>query len=590
MAVGSRYLSFCGLRLSSVSTAFRLSGSAKTSPLAPPRCIPCSAEAVSRFLLSPPTSPAVFFTPRMCSTTPHQEARRLSHKLLFPPELDLPAAVEPAVETGCRSVSTTGEDAESSEDDRSYGLCIDSLPKNIIACQYAVRGEIVHRALEIEEELARCEGRYSFKATLAANIGNPQAVGQTPITFHRQVLSCLLCPELLVAGIFPSDVIQRAKTFLSFSVSPGAYTHSKGVPSYREYVANWLVRRDQFPVDPETVFLTDGASPGVRLVLELFVESTSDGVLIPIPQYPLYSATIARLGGTAINYYLQEASQWSVSMESLRHSFTQAVLGGITPRALVVINPGNPTGAVMTRQTLQELCLFCANHRLVLVADEVYQENVYRETPFISCRRVAYEMGLKNLIVMSFHSCSKGLLGECGLRGGMLQVDNVAKDVLDQIYKLSSISLCSNTIGQALMASSVNPPVAGEPSYERYAKETDTIYKSLKRKAEFVHSKLIQMEGVTCQTVEGAMYAFPRVALPLKFIQEAKRLGVQPDLLYCKEMLEHTGVVTVPGSGFGQEEGTWHYRITILPREDKLNEVMESVSKFHSEFMRRYKD
>eukprot|EP00922_Rhytidocystis_sp_ex-Travisia-forbesii_P044525 GHVS01066415.1.p1 GENE.GHVS01066415.1~~GHVS01066415.1.p1 ORF type:complete len:622 (+),score=53.04 GHVS01066415.1:240-1868(+) len=473
----------------------------------------------------------------------------------------------------------------------SRGLSMYTLPKNIVECQYAVRGEIVHRALEIEQELARCQGRYSFKSTVAANIGNPHAVGQSPITFHRQVLSCLLCPDLTSANIFPVDVTERADKFLSAHISAGAYSHSKGVPVYRELVAKWLTDRDRQveAVDPETLFLTDGASPGVRLVLELNIGSWRDGVLIPIPQYPLYTATIARLGGTAVNYYLQESSGWSVNMESLSSSYAHALSRGVTPRALVVINPGNPTGAVMNKHTLQQLCRFCANHRLVLVADEVYQENVYGATPFISCRKVAQELGLHELVVMSFHSCSKGLLGECGLRGGVLQVDNLGSEVMEQMYKLSSISLCSNTVGQALMASSVNPPMPGDPSYELYAEETGTIFNSLKRKAEFVHSKLNQMEGVSCQLIEGAMYAFPRIDLPLKSIQEAKRLGLQPDLMYCKQLLENTGVVSVPGSGFGQEEGTWHYRITILPQEEKLKDVMEAVSKFHSEFMRRYK-
>eukprot|EP00922_Rhytidocystis_sp_ex-Travisia-forbesii_P012762 GHVS01019198.1.p1 GENE.GHVS01019198.1~~GHVS01019198.1.p1 ORF type:complete len:714 (-),score=124.66 GHVS01019198.1:617-2473(-) len=516
----------------------------------------------------------------------------------YPPRLFLPASAENQprhAAVGSRLVHTRTTHVQQKVEvvklvERSRGLSIDSIPKKIIECQYAVRGEIVHRALEIEKELRNSEGCYNFTATLPANIGNPQAVGQTPITFHRQMLSCMLSPELLSTTLFPSDVMTRARSFLSSSISVGAYSHSKGIAAYREYVAEWLVRRDQIPVDPESVFLTDGASPGVRLSLELFIEGPLDGVLIPIPQYPLYSATIARLGGTAVNYYLQERSNWSVDLDSLKQSFEEAVSNGITPKALVVINPGNPTGAVMTKLALQQLCQFCSRNRLVLLADEVYQENVYGETPFVSCRKVAHEMGLSSLQIMSFHSCSKGLLGECGLRGGMLQVDNVDVDVLSQMYKLSSIALCSNTVGQALMASSVNPPVPGEPSYERYAAETDAIYSSLKRKAEFMCWQLNQLEGMSCQRVEGAMYAFPRVELPLKSIEEAKRLGVQPDLMYCKQMLEHTGVVTVPGSGFGQEEGTWHFRITILPQEDKLTDVMESVSKFHSKFMEKYKD
>lgn len=478
---------------------------------------------------------------------------------------------------------------------RRVALTLNDVPQRIKDCQYAVRGEIVQCAENIDRAIAQGQTHFPFRATLPANIGNPQAVGQKPITFHRQVLSCLLNPELIVLSTstttthgIPSDVSTRAGHYLQDVASMGAYSHSKGVPAFRNQIAKWFGTRDGLDANPETIFITDGASPGVRLCLEMMLNDARDGVLIPTPQYPLYSASITRLGGTAIPYYLKENQGWSLDVAELNRALAKAKADGVRPRAFVLINPGNPTGAILDRTTLEEVCKFCAEHGLLLFADEVYQENVYGQTPFISCRKVCLELQLSDLQVVSFHSCSKGIMGECGLRGGLFQAHNFDDEVLAQMYKLSSVSLCSNTVGQALMTSILHPPQPGEPSYERYHHETQSIYTSLKRKAKLVCDVLNTLEGVSCQKVEGAMYAFPTITLRPGAIEAAKKEGVQPDLFYCIQMLNQTGVVVVPGSGFGQEPGTWHFRMTILPEETTLTKTMGEIEAFHRRFMQTY--
>jgi alanine transaminase len=135
----------------------------------------------------------------------------------------------------------------------------------------------------------------------------------------------------------------------------------------------------------------------------------------------------------------------------------------------------------------------------------------------------------------------------------------------------------------------VKPPQKGEESYEVYTKEKDQILGSLKRRADKLTSFLNTLPGIKCNPAEGAMYAFPQIHLPHKFIQEAEKAGKKPDTYYALELLEKTGLCAVPGSGFGQKHGTWHFRTTFLPAEDKIDAVMQKLGKFQAEFMDKYK-
>lgn len=162
-------------------------------------------------------------------------------------------------------------------------------------------------------------------------------------------------------------------------------------------------------------------------------------------------------------------------------------------------------------------------------------------------------------------------------------------EVLDEFYKIASISLCSNVVGQVVVDLMVNPPKEGDESFPLYKKETDAIFQSLKRRAEKLVKLLNQLEGVSCNPAEGAMYAFPQVRLPPKAVEAARAAGKVPDTFYCLSLLDATGICVVPGSGFGQKNGTWHFRTTFLPPEDKIDLVVERLAKFHAEFMRKYK-
>jgi len=471
-------------------------------------------------------------------------------------------------------------------------ITIKDVNPNLIEAQYAVRGKIVIRAQELEEQ---------GKKIIYCNIGNPQALKQKPITFVRQVLSLLEYPDLFdskeVEKIFPPDVIKRAKFIMDKNpTGTGAYTQSTGVPFIREAVADFIRKRDGIPADKEKIMLTDGASKGVQAALTLILKNPDDGIMIPTPQYPLYSATIALYGAKQIGYYLDEKNSWQLNESELTKSYEKAKNEGVNPVAIAVINPGNPTGAVLSKENIEMIIRFAKKHKLTLLADEVYQENVYSKgLKFFSFAKVLHDMNEKDVTLFSFHSVSKGFLGECGHRGGYFEVRNIPDDVYSQLVKLQSIGLCSNVDGQIVTYLMVAPPVAGEESYDLYLKERDGILAGLKEKAEILGKGLNEIDGMNCEIPQGAMYAFVKFELPddkdvnLNSMSEKERFDYDSkrDFDYCLSLLEETGICVVPGSGFGQLPKTLHFRTTFLPPKEDIVVLVEKMKNFHISYTKK---
>nr|CAD1838058.1 unnamed protein product [Ananas comosus var. bracteatus] len=481
----------------------------------------------------------------------------------------------------------------------SSPVSVESINPKVLKCEYAVRGEIVSHAQRLQEELQTKPGSHPFDEILYCNIGNPQSLGQQPITFFREVLALCDHPSLLdkdeTHGLFSADAIARAWQILDVipGRATGAYSHSQGIKGLRDAIAAGIAARDGFPANPEDIYLTDGASPAVHMMMQLLLRSENDGILCPIPQYPLYSASIALHGGSLVPYYLDEAAGWGLETSELKKQLEEARSKGINVRALVVINPGNPTGQVLGEENQREIVEFCKNEGLVLLADEVYQENIYVEDKkFNSFKKVARSMGYgeEDLHLVSFQSVSKGYYGECGKRGGYMEVTGFRADVREQIYKVASVNLCSNISGQILASLVMNPPKVGDESYESYVAERDGILSSLARRAKALEDAFNNLEGVTCNKAEGAMYLFPRICLPQKAIEAARAVNKAPDAFYALRLLEATGIVVVPGSGFGQVPGTWHFRCTILPQEDKIPAIISRLKAFHEAFLDEFRD
>ncbi|XP_040350568.1 alanine aminotransferase 1 [Herpailurus yagouaroundi] len=400
-------------------------------------------------------------------------------------------------------------------------LTLDTMNPCVRKVEYAVRGPIVLRALELEQEL-RQGVKKPFTEVIRANIGDAQAMGQKPITFLRQVLALCVHPDLLNSPDFPDDAKRRAERILQAcgGHSLGAYSTSSGIQLIREDVARYIERRDGgIPADPNNIYLSTGASDAIVTVLKLLVAGegrTRTGVLIPIPQYPLYSAALAELNAVQVDYYLDEERAWALDVAELRRALAQA-RDHCRPRALCVINPGNPTGQVQARECIEAVIRFAFEERLFLMADEVYQDNVYAEgSQFHSFKKVLTEMGppyAAQQELASFHSVSKGYMGECVQAG--------------------------------------------------------------RARARGLHPR-------------PAPRLPPPVPLPPRADPRAQELGLAPDMFFCLRLLEETGICVVPGSGFGQKEGTYHFRMTILPPLEKLRPLLEKLSQFHAKFTREY--
>lgn len=490
---------------------------------------------------------------------------------------------------------------------------VTDLPAGLVDMEYAVRGRVVVKAGELKQRLAAGE-KLPFTELVFCNIGNPHAVRQPPINFYREVASALYHPRLLDANFpetsgFASDVVDRARAYHAATgfAGVGAYTDSIGLELVRKQVADFIHARDGYPCEPTHLALTTGASEGVKRVLGALVRGPSDGVLIPSPQYPLYSATLTMLGGTAVYYELDEAANWTVSLAALERSVAEAKAAGVGLRALCLINPGNPVGAVLGADELALILSFAALHGLVVLADEVYQANVYADgLAFHSCKKVlrdlqggvravpsgldasavAAKLGAAQLI--SFHSTSKGLLGECGERGGYLEFVGFSQEVIDVFTKVAASSLSSGTIGQIFVGLMVTPPQPTEPSYPAFHEESSRIFAGLRRRAHLASTELNAIDGLSSAPIQGAMYAFPSVRLPAAFVQHARDEGVPPDELWCLQLLEQTGIVTVPGSGFGQKPGTFHFRMTILPADEVFDGMLGRLGAFQRAFYERW--
>ena len=379
----------------------------------------------------------------------------------------------------------------------------------------------------------------------------------------------------------------------------GAYTaNSKGHMFIRKAIADYIEKRDGPAVEANwnNIYMTNGASEGVRAAFKLLIREKSDGIMVPIPQYPLYSALLTLDGGTMVKYFLNEEKNWGVDAEDIQHRIVNAKDLGINVRAIVVINPGNPTGNVLRRNDIESIIKVAYENSVMILADEVYQSNIYTsEVPFVSFRKVLAEMGepyASSVELISMHSVSKGLLGECGLRGGYFETHNLDIYAGDMLYKLKSIELCSNTVGQVAAYLMVKPPQIGEQSascVEQYQREYNGIYDGLKERAKLLTQTFNDMENTTCNSIEGAMYAFPQIHFSNKALKAAEDQHVPADFMYCMDMVNETGIMTVPGSGFGQMNNTYHYRATnLVTPTANLKETLKSLREFNTKFHDKY--
>jgi alanine-synthesizing transaminase len=330
------------------------------------------------------------------------------------------------------------------------------------------------------------------------------------------------------------------------------YGPSAGIPAAREAVAAEYTANG-FPVSPDRVFITAGTSEGIELTLSAIVESGGE-VLVPMPTYPLYTAVLAKLDANAKYYRLDSTRGWMPDLDHLKSLVTPAT------RALVVIDPNNPTGAVYPTETRLALLNFADRHGLPILADEVYGDLGFDGAV------APYGVLDPDAPIISFSSLSKAYLAP-GWRTGWMAIGRSPRldDVVAAVRKLADGRLCSTVP----MQYAIVPALTGDRSHQL------SFRKDLKARADLTVARLRAMPGVTCVAPTAAFYAMPRVALP----------PGRTDEHYVKALLHATGVLCVYGSGFGLPAEEGFLRIVFLAPLDELTEIYDLMESFTAQYL-----
>ncbi|XP_008332507.1 alanine aminotransferase 2 isoform X1 [Cynoglossus semilaevis] len=457
--------------------------------------------------------------------------------------------------------------------------------------EYAALGG---RAYQIRKELKQGLEK-PFKTVIDVSSGNLHSAGIKPLTFVRQVFAACLYPQLIKSNKLPADVKQRAQALLEECAggSVGSYTPTRGIPEVIHRISQFITWRDKGAAsNPENIYLTPGSQWALENILKILVNrlaSPGTGILTPVPCYSTSILSMNLLGAILVPYYLDEENGWELHVQELHRALASAK-GVCNPRAVYIINPGNPVGQVQSKKSMQEVIQFVYEKRLILLADEVYQDSIYTgNSTFYSYRKVLSEMGppfSDTVELASFHSVSKGFIGECGLRCGYVELVNLDPSLKDYIYKLFSKDSCAPVLGQIAMDLMTNPPQPGDPSYSLYEAEIrairDTVTDNVKRASAVFNS----LPCVSHHPVNGGAFLFPKIDLPTKAVQKAKEENLEPDTFYCYRLLEETGVYACPGSEYGQAAGSHHIRVCTLISRDVMEELLTRLSSFHRRFMK----
>jgi alanine-synthesizing transaminase len=331
------------------------------------------------------------------------------------------------------------------------------------------------------------------------------------------------------------------------------YGPSAGIPAAREAVAAEYTRNG-FPVSPNRVFITAGTSEGIELTLGAAINS-GDEVLVPMPTYPLYTAVLAKLDAKTKFYRLDPSNGWMPDLDHLQSLVTRST------RALVIIDPNNPTGAVYPREMRRALLDFADRHGLLILADEVYGD--------LGFEGRVEPLGIldPDAAIISYSSLSKAYLAP-GWRTGWMAIGRSPRldDLAVAVRKLADGRLCSTVP----MEHAIPAALEGDKSHQV------EFRRALKARADLTISRLCGIPGVTCVAPTAAFYAMPQVALPKGKTDED----------YVKALLHDTGVLSVYGSGFGLPADQGFLRIVFLAPLEELAEIYDLMASFTASFLR----
>ncbi|XP_054241392.1 alanine aminotransferase 1-like [Indicator indicator] len=425
-------------------------------------------------------------------------------------------------------------------------------------------------------------------APLDGSSDDAQAMGLAPVTILRQIVAACTYPELLEDLAVPEGARCRARRILQEMEAGniGGYNHEHRALGVPRRVAQFLQRRDGgVPRDPHSMVLTSGTSSILPFVMSLLVDETSacpSGVLVPVPAPPVHAGAAGLAGAVAVPYALAEEQGWAVDVGMVRQELRRA-RARCHPKVLCVVNPGDPTGHVLSRQNMVDIIQLVADENLLQLADEVGagggcwgvalaftlsspdlwvpQDRAFdADHPFVSFKRVLWEMGApfcSTVQVISFYFLSKSIAGN-GFRVGFLELVHVEQAVVRPFQVAQSIPRPC-VLGRILLDILMEPPDKGDP-----------IQQALEEPG------------------QGGARACPRLQLPPRALRQAQELGLEPDVFFCQQLLGATGVLLAPGSEFGQPSGTQHVVVSLLPPAATLKRILLALTHFHATFIQAF--
>jgi alanine-synthesizing transaminase len=339
----------------------------------------------------------------------------------------------------------------------------------------------------------------------------------------------------------PAHVVEA--TVAALRANKNGYAPSSGVQAARDAIERDNARKGISGI--VHTYVTTGSSEAIDLAMAALLDP-GDNVLVPSPGYPLYPAVLARLDAEERSYALDEGNGWQPDVASIRSQIDERT------KALVVINPNNPTGSVTGPEVLRELIAIALEHNLVLFSDEIYDRLIFEPGSFTATASLSSEAK-----IITLHGLSKVFIAP-GYRLGWGSISGPADELADYcaaIQKLERARLSANHPEQYAIAPALDTP----------ADFLVEVVAKLRRRRDLVMEKLNAAPGISCVEPKGAFYAFPKIDLPLS------------DTEFCKKVVRETGVVIVPGSGFGKLAGDGHFRIVFLPPEDVLARALDRV-------------
>ena len=386
--------------------------------------------------------------------------------------------------------------------------------------RYDVRGPILVEAQRLE-----AEGHKILKL----NIGNP-----APFGFEA--------PEAIVA-----DMVHNLP-------EAQGYSDSRGIYSARTAVAQYYQSHGLTETNNDDVFIGNGVSELITMVLQAFLDDGNE-ILVPAPDYPLWTGAVSLSGGTPVHYRCDEANGWSPDLEDIERKITPQTQG------LVIINPNNPTGAVYSEETVRALVDIARRHELVVFSDEIYEKILFDNAVHHHTASYAHD----DVLCLTFSGLSKAYR-VCGYRAGWVMVSgpkHLAEDFLEGLTLLANMRMCPNVPAQH----AIQTALGGYQSIEEYIHPGGRFYEQSKS----AWRQLNAIEGVTCVEPRGALYCFPRLDPDVYEIKDDEQFVI--DLLRAKKIL------VTHGTGFNWFEPD-HFRLVTLPQLDVLTEAIGRIEEF----------